>query len=72
LILSTCIALSGATRFAHRLDPQTRNMRTEIDLPNPDERLYPGTYAEVALEMDRRPDALTLPASAIDSDGLGV
>ncbi len=59
------------TRFAFRLDSQTRNMRTEIDLPNPDERLYPGMYAEVGLEMDQRLDALTLPASAIDSDGAG-
>src|SRR6266568_2227868 len=39
------------TRFSLRLDPETRNMRTEIDLSNPDERLYPGTYAEVSLEM---------------------
>jgi multidrug efflux pump subunit AcrA (membrane-fusion protein) len=38
------------TRFAARLDPQTRNMRTEIDLQNTDGRLYPGMYAEVALE----------------------
>src|SRR5216684_8153174 len=59
------------TRFSLRLDPETRNMRTEIDLPNPKERLYPGTYAKVSLEMNRRPDALTLPASAIDSDGAG-
>lgn len=27
-------------------------MRTEIDLSNPDERLYPGMYAEVSLEMN--------------------
>src|SRR6516164_2754746 len=33
------------TRFSLRLDPETRNMRTEIDLPNPEERLYPGMYA---------------------------
>jgi RND family efflux transporter MFP subunit len=63
--------LGTITRFAFRLDSQTRNMRTEIDLPNPDERLYPGMYAEVGLEMDQRLDALTLPASAIDSDGAG-
>jgi RND family efflux transporter MFP subunit len=60
------------TRFAHRLDAGTRNMRTEIDLPNPSERLYPGMYAEVSLEMDRRPDALTVPTSAIGSDGNGT
>jgi RND family efflux transporter MFP subunit len=59
------------TRFSLRLDPQTRNMRTEIDLPNPDERLYPGMYAEVSLEMNRRPDVLTVPAAAVASDGDG-
>jgi RND family efflux transporter MFP subunit len=58
-------------RFSHRLDPETRNMRTEIDLPNSDERLYPGMYAEVSLEMDQRPDALTVPAIAVGSDNDG-
>jgi multidrug efflux pump subunit AcrA (membrane-fusion protein) len=60
------------TRFAFRLDPETRNMRTEIDLPNPSERLYPGMYAEVSLELERHDDALTLPVSAIGSDANGV
>jgi len=46
-------------------------MRTEIDLPNPKEQLYPGTYAEVSLEMNRRPDALTVPSAAVGSDGDG-
>jgi RND family efflux transporter MFP subunit len=59
------------TRFSQRLDPETRNMRTEIDLSNPDERLYPGMYAEVSLEMDQRPGALTVPAAAVGSDGDG-
>ena len=43
-------------------------MRTEIDLPNPQERLYPGMYAEVSLEMDTRSNVLTLPAAAVGSD----
>jgi multidrug efflux pump subunit AcrA (membrane-fusion protein) len=60
------------TRFSSRLDPETRNMRTEIDLFNPEERLYPGMYAEVSLEMNRRPDALTVPAAAVGSDGDGT
>ena len=64
--------LGAVTRFAFRLDPETRNMRTEIDLPNPDERLYPGMYAEVALEMDPRNDTLAVPASAIDTDARGT
>jgi len=63
--------IGKVTRFSLRLDPETRNMRTEIDLPNPEERLYPGMYAEVLLEMNRHPDALTVPAAAVGSDGDG-
>jgi RND family efflux transporter MFP subunit len=59
------------TRFSLRLDPETRNMRTEINLPNSDERLYPGMYAEVSLEMNRHPDVLTIPVAAVGSDGVG-
>jgi multidrug efflux pump subunit AcrA (membrane-fusion protein) len=59
------------TRFSFSLNPETRNMRTEIDLPNPDERLYPGMYAEVSLEMNRRPEALTVPAAAVGADSVG-
>lgn len=60
------------TRFAFRLDPETRNMRTEIDLPNQNERLYPGMYAEVSLELNRRTGLLTVPGSAIASDAAGT
>jgi RND family efflux transporter MFP subunit len=63
--------IGKVTRFSLRLDPETRNMRTEVDLPNPKEQLYPGTYAEVSLEMNRRPDALTVPTAAVGSDGDG-
>ena len=42
--------IGKVTRFSSRLNPETRNMRTEIDLLNPEERLYPGMYAEVSLE----------------------
>ena len=58
-------------RFAYRLDPATRNMRTEVDLPNPDNRLYPGMYARVALATDQRHNVLTLPSSAVLSDSTG-
>jgi RND family efflux transporter MFP subunit len=37
------------TRVAGALDPATRTMRIEIDLPNPDESLMPGMYAQVSL-----------------------
>jgi RND family efflux transporter MFP subunit len=60
------------TRFAYRLDPESRNMRTEIDLPNGDERLYPGMYADVSLETNRRPDVIAVPVTAIGSDTQGT
>src|SRR5258706_1718686 len=59
------------SRFSLRLDPETRNMRTEIDLPNPEERLYPGMYAQVSLDMNAHPNALTLPTAAVGSDSDG-
>jgi multidrug efflux pump subunit AcrA (membrane-fusion protein) len=37
------------TRIAAALDPATRTMRAEIDLPNPNETLRPGMYAQVTL-----------------------
>jgi multidrug efflux pump subunit AcrA (membrane-fusion protein) len=37
------------TRIATALDPATRTMRVEIDLPNPGEKLLPGMYAQVTL-----------------------
>jgi RND family efflux transporter MFP subunit len=40
---------STVTRLASSLDPATRTMRIEIDLPNPDGRFIPGMYAHVTL-----------------------
>jgi multidrug efflux pump subunit AcrA (membrane-fusion protein) len=40
------------TRVASALDPSTRTMRVEIDLPNPEEKLLPGMYARVTLGVE--------------------
>jgi multidrug efflux pump subunit AcrA (membrane-fusion protein) len=37
------------TRVGTAIDPQSRTMRAEIDLPNPRERLRPGMYVQVTL-----------------------
>jgi multidrug efflux pump subunit AcrA (membrane-fusion protein) len=42
----------SVTRVAIALDPATRTMRVEIDLPNPDEKLQPGMYARVTLGVE--------------------
>ena len=43
-------SFAGAiTRTANSLDPDTRTMLTEVQLPNNDHRLFPGMYATVKL-----------------------
>ncbi len=57
------------TRIASSLDPSTRTMKTEIDLPNPREALLPGMYARVDLSLDLHANALTIPATALVTEG---
>ncbi len=53
------------TRYSTALDPGTRTMRAEIDVPNPGRRLRPGMYGVVTLELQRREEALTIPAATL-------
>jgi RND family efflux transporter MFP subunit len=55
-------------RFTDALDPSTRTMQVEIDVPNPTYRLQPGMYADVVLSADSRNDVLTVPVNAIQRD----
>jgi RND family efflux transporter MFP subunit len=61
-------------RIADALDPATRTLTTEIDVPNPDGELSPGIYCTVELKIPRRTPSLIVPAGAIvfDRDGLHV
>jgi RND family efflux transporter MFP subunit len=62
------------TRAANALQPGTRTLLTEIDVPNPDEALSPGMYCTVELHIPRKIPALLVSADAIifNSDGLQV
>jgi membrane fusion protein (multidrug efflux system) len=60
------------TRFAHALDPATKTMLAEIELPNPDGALRPGAYATVQLEVERKSDALLLPVQALVVEKAGM
>jgi membrane fusion protein, multidrug efflux system len=44
-------------------------MLTEVDIDNPKRLVYPRSYAHVAIELVRHPDALSVPASAIQGSG---
>jgi RND family efflux transporter MFP subunit len=55
----------SVTRFAHALDPATKTMLTEIEMPNPDGQLRPGAYAKVQLEVERKQNMLLIPVPAL-------
>jgi RND family efflux transporter MFP subunit len=56
-------------RFADKIQPSTRTMDTEVDVPNPALTLIPGMYAEVNLRVDERRNAVTIPLEAVDRSG---
>jgi RND family efflux transporter MFP subunit len=53
------------TRFANALNPETRTMRTEIDIPNPDHILRPGMYGNLTLNLDVHKNAIIIPDTAL-------
>jgi HlyD family secretion protein len=57
------------TRTAWAVDSATRTLRTEIDLPNADDVLRPGLYAYATIIAEEHEDVLTVPATAVITDG---
>lgn len=57
------------TRTTHALDPSTRSLLIEVDLPNPDQTLQPGTFGELILQLRHSPDALVIPAGSLIMQG---
>jgi RND family efflux transporter MFP subunit len=62
------------SRIADALQPGTRTLLTEIDIPNPDGALTPGIYCMVELHIPRNTPTLVVPAEAIifNRNGLQV
>ena len=48
------------------IDPATRNVTVQATLVNPGERLRPGMYVDVRIDLGTEHRAITLPASAIN------
>jgi len=54
------------SRFAETEDPESRNMRTEIDLPNPAGRLREGMYGRATIVLQAAaPGSVTIPSSGL-------
>jgi RND family efflux transporter MFP subunit len=55
-------------RFTRELDVATRTMLVEIDVPNSDQSLSAGMFAETSIVLQQQSNALILPESAIMKD----
>jgi RND family efflux transporter MFP subunit len=55
----------SVVRTADAIDPATRTLRTEIDVPNPKGQLLPGSYAQVHFALKEEISRLTIPANAL-------
>lgn len=53
------------SRVVHALDPRSRTMGVEVDIPNPEGKLKPGMFARVDIVVAKRPGALAIPVEAI-------
>lgn len=57
------------TRTTEALDPATRTLLVEIDMPNKKHRLQPGMFVSVTLYLRQHPNALVIPPAAIVTGG---
>ena len=57
---------SGAvTRTANALDPASRTLLVEVQVPNPEGKLLPGMYVEVDLHLPRKDPPLLIPSDTL-------
>ena len=66
------VFIGRITRAAGALDPASRTLRTEIDLPNPKGELFAGMYVDVSLDVAVTHQVVRVPSSAIIADARGV
>ncbi len=59
-------AFSGRVKgIAPVLDPRTRSVAVQIDVPDPQGKLKPGMFAQLSIQVGQRPGTLTVPREAI-------
>jgi RND family efflux transporter MFP subunit len=53
------------TRTANAMDPSSRTLLVEVQVPNPEGKLLPGMYVEVDLHLPRKDPPLLLPSDTL-------
>jgi RND family efflux transporter MFP subunit len=60
------VKFSGkVTRTSDALDPSSRTLLVEVQVPNPENKLLPGMYVEVNLHLPRKDPPLLLPSDTL-------
>ncbi len=54
----------SVTRTAEAINPEARTLRVEVDIPNPNHTLVPGTYVNVTFEL-KSSGLIEIPAAAL-------
>lgn len=57
--------LATVARTAEAIDPATRTLLTEVDVPNKDGRLLPGSFGEVHFAVGSGVNKVTIPVNAM-------
>jgi multidrug efflux system membrane fusion protein len=55
----------NVVRTSDSIDPATRTLRTEIDVPNPKGELLPGAYAQVHFALNVQTPGMSVPVNAL-------
>lgn len=55
----------AVTRTANAMDPSSRTLLVEVQVPNPEGKLLPGMYVEVDLHLPRKDPPLLLPSDTM-------
>lgn len=58
-------------RLSPAIDPNTRTLEAEVQVPNRDGRLRPGLYGRAFIEIARRKSATVVPVSAVQINARG-
>jgi HlyD family secretion protein len=61
------LTLEGkVTRTAYAIDPDSRTLRVEINLPNPNGKLRPGMSGQVTIILETLPNRLVIPGKVLE------
>jgi len=59
------------SRTSNSLDPNSRTLLTQVEIPNKDGKLYPGMYAQVRFRTHRDTPPLLIPGDALINSQAG-